>query len=61
MSFIDDKTHFAMVYLMKRKSEYFEKFREYEALVTAWWTALVEKKGIQVENRRFYAPAKRRG
>lgn len=35
VSFIDDYTHFTIVYLMKEKLEVFEKFRDYEARVTA--------------------------
>lgn len=35
VSFIDDHTHFSMIYLLKRKSGVFEKFQDYEAKVTA--------------------------
>lgn len=35
VSFIDDYTHFTMVYLLTKKSEVFEKFREYKESVTS--------------------------
>ena len=35
VSFIDEYSHFAMIYLIKRKSQVFEAFKEYEALVVA--------------------------
>ena len=35
LTFIDDFTHFTVVYVMARKSECYEKFKEFEAEVTA--------------------------
>lgn len=35
VSFIDDYSHFVMVFLLKKKSQVFEKFQEFEAMVTA--------------------------
>lgn len=35
VTFIDDYTHFAHVYLIKHKSEVFDKFKEFNALVNA--------------------------
>lgn len=35
VSFIDDYTHFAMIYVIKKKSDVFKAFQEYEALVTS--------------------------
>lgn len=35
VTFIDDYTHFAVVYPIKKKSEVFQKFREYEAMASA--------------------------
>ena len=32
VSFIDDFTHFCVIYLLKNKSEVFQKFREYESM-----------------------------
>lgn len=34
VSFIDDYSHFAMIFCIKKKSEVFQKFKEYEAMVT---------------------------
>ena len=34
MTFIDDKSRFTAVYLMKTKDQVLEKFKEYEAMVT---------------------------
>ena len=33
LSFIDDKTHFTWVYMLKKKDEVFQKFREWKAMV----------------------------
>ena len=33
LSFIDDKTHFTWVYMLKKKDEVFRKFREWKAMV----------------------------
>lgn len=33
LTFIDDKTHYMWVYVLKRKSEVFEKFLEWKAQV----------------------------
>jgi hypothetical protein len=35
VTFIDDHTHFAVVYLLKDKSEVFQRFQEYEAMATS--------------------------
>jgi len=35
LTFIDDYTHFTVVYLIKNKSEIFDYFKNYEAIVTA--------------------------
>ena len=35
VSFTDDYSHFSMVFLINKKSEAFEKFREYKAIVEA--------------------------
>lgn len=52
MSFIDDHTHFAMLFLMKRKSEVFARFREYEAMVTAKFNLKISK--LTIDQGREY-------
>ncbi|KXJ84187.1 hypothetical protein RP20_CCG013280 [Aedes albopictus] len=52
VSFIDDHTHFAMLFLMKRKSEVFARFREYEALVTAKFNLKISK--LTIDQGREY-------
>lgn len=42
-SFVDDYTHFVVVYLMKSKNQLFERFKEYEAMATAKFGTIVEK------------------
>lgn len=56
VSFIDDKTHFAM---MKRKSEVFEKFQEYEALVSAQFGMKISK--LTVDQGREYGSTAQKG
>lgn len=34
VSFIDDYTHFAVIQPIKRKSDVFDRFKEYEAMAT---------------------------
>ncbi|KAK7576778.1 hypothetical protein V9T40_013064 [Parthenolecanium corni] len=41
VTFLDVFTHFSMVYLLKSKDEVFEKFCEYEALVTAHFNSKI--------------------
>lgn len=53
VSFIDDYTHFAMIYLLKKKSNVFEKFREYDATVSAVAFGLQISK-ITVDQGREY-------
>lgn len=43
VSFIDDYSHFSVIYLMKKKSQVFERFREYEAMVTAAFDKKISK------------------
>lgn len=52
VSFIDDYSHFAMIYLMRKKSDVFEKFREYEATVTAAFGLSISK--MTVDQGREY-------
>lgn len=39
--FIDDFTHFVLVYLMKYKSEVLKKFKEYEAIASAYFNVQI--------------------
>lgn len=57
--FIDDKTHFAMIYLMKWKSEVFERIQEYEALVTAHFGLKISK--LTVNQGREYGSTAQKG
>lgn len=43
VSFIDDYTHFTVVYLIRYKSEVLDKFREYEAMATAHFNLRIAK------------------
>lgn len=52
ISFIDDYSHFAVVYMLKRKSEFFEKFRNYEAMATAGTNFKISK--MTVDQGREY-------
>ena len=52
VSFIDDFTHFAVVYPVKRKSEVFERFKEHEAMATAHFERKISK--ITVDQGREY-------
>lgn len=52
VSFIDDYSHFAMVFLLKKKSQVFEKFQEYEAMVTAMFGKSISK--LTVDQGREY-------
>ena len=52
VTFLDDYSHFAMVYMLKRKSEVFEKFRNYEAMATAATSLKISK--MTVDQGREY-------
>ena len=52
LTFIDDYTHFTMVYLINNKSDTFEKFKEYEAEVTAKFSAKISK--LTIDQGREY-------
>lgn len=59
--FLDDYTHFATAYLLSHKSEVFEKFREYEAMVTSMFNLPISKlrvdKGLEYfsnEQKAYY-------
>lgn len=43
VSFVDDYSHYAVVYALKKKSEVFEKFRDYEAKATALFGVKISK------------------
>lgn len=43
VTFTDDYTHFVVVYLIRHKSDVFEKFKEYEAMVTAHFSLRISK------------------
>jgi len=52
VTFIDDFTHFACVYPIKKKSEVFEAMKEYEAMVTAKFGLSISK--LSVDQGREY-------
>lgn len=53
VSFIDDYTHFAMIYLIKKKSEVFKAFQEYEAMVTSMFSSIYISK-LTIDQGREY-------
>ena len=52
VTFIDDFSHFAKIYLLKRKSEVFAKFKEFEAMATAHFGRKISK--LRCDNGREY-------
>lgn len=52
VSFIDDFTHFAVIYNIKKKSDVFSVFKEYEAMVTAQFGTSISK--ITTDQGREY-------
>lgn len=52
LSFIDDYSHFAYVYLISKKSEVFQKFQEYEATVTTQFGTKISK--LTIDQGREY-------
>lgn len=65
VTFMDDYTHFLVVYLMKHKSEVFLKFQEYEAMVTAQFSQRISKlrsdNGGEYYNKEFISFCKSKG
>ena len=54
VSFIDDQSHFAVVYLLRKKSEVFEKFKEFSAMVTAMFGTKISKLTID-QGREYFS------
>ncbi|KXJ69949.1 hypothetical protein RP20_CCG025350 [Aedes albopictus] len=54
VSFIDDYSHFAVVYLIRKKSEVFEKFKEFEAMATAACGTKISKLTID-QGREYFS------
>lgn len=52
VTFTDDFTHFTVVYLLKRKSDVFDRFKEYEAMATAHFGQKLSK--MRCDNGREY-------
>lgn len=52
VTFIDDFTHFTIIYLMKNKSEIFDKFQHYYYLVTNNFNINLYK--LRMDNGREY-------
>lgn len=65
VSFIDDYTHFIMVYLLKSKNEVFEKFKEYEAFSSAHFGQKLSRfrsdNGGEYYNKEFQDYCKSKG
>ena len=53
VSFIDDFTHFAMIYPIKKKSDVFKSFQEYEAVVTSMFCGIFISK-LTIDQGREY-------
>lgn len=58
VSFIDDFTHFAVIYPIKKKSEVFECFKEYEAMATTHFEKKISK--LTVDQGREYCSNEQR-
>lgn len=52
VSFIDDYSHFAMIFPIRKKSEVFESFQEYEALSSAMFGTAISK--LTIDQGREY-------
>lgn len=52
LTFLDDFTHYAMVYLIKRKEEVSEKIKEYIRRIEAHWNTRIDK--LRSDNGREY-------
>lgn len=52
VTFIDDYTHFTVIYLIKRKNEVFARFKEYEAMASAHFGQKLSK--LRCDNGREY-------
>ena len=52
LTFIDDYTHFVVVYLLNAKSEVFERFKEYEAMVNSHFERKISR--FRCDNGREY-------
>lgn len=65
VSFIDDYTHFAVLFVIKKKIEVFEKFKEYVALSTAKFNTKISvlraDNGGEYRSEQFKAYCARKG
>lgn len=52
VTFTDDFTHFSVIYLLKRKSEVFDRFKEFEAMATTHFGQKLSK--LRSDNGREY-------
>lgn len=53
VTFIDDYTHFTVVYLIRYKSEVLDKFRDYEAMVTSHFSLRISR--LRTDNSGEYS------